>query len=76
MCVYANQQVYSLDADCHGRDQCLSGTAEIALAAYLAGKELPSAKLPMRLAAVSRCYRAETSRTSDERGIYRSLAYC
>ncbi|KAG8327526.1 seryl-tRNA synthetase [Homalodisca vitripennis] len=64
-------QVYSLSPEHYENDKCLSGTAEMALAGYLMNKELSQDELPLRLAAVSRCFRAETSRTSDERGIYR-----
>ncbi|XP_069669421.1 serine--tRNA ligase, mitochondrial [Periplaneta americana] len=64
-------QVYMLDDNLYKEDYCLSGTAEMALARYVMNKELCMTKLPLKLAAVSRCYRAETSRTSEERGIYR-----
>ncbi|EDO64479.2 AGAP000991-PA [Anopheles gambiae str. PEST] len=64
-------QVYKL----HGRDGreplCLSGTSEMALAGYLAGRVLPADRLPQKLMAVSRCYRAETSALQEEKGIYR-----
>ncbi|ETN67792.1 seryl-tRNA synthetase [Anopheles darlingi] len=50
---------------------CLSGTSEMALAGYFAGRALPGERLPLRLAAVSRCYRAETSALHEEKGIYR-----
>ncbi|XP_050099469.1 serine--tRNA ligase, mitochondrial [Anopheles aquasalis] len=50
---------------------CLSGTSEMALAGYFAGRVLPADRLPLRLAAVSRCYRAETSALHEEKGIYR-----
>ncbi|XP_054260108.1 serine--tRNA ligase, mitochondrial isoform X2 [Macrosteles quadrilineatus] len=43
----------------------------MALAAYLMNNEIHPSQLPLRLVAVSRCYRAETSSTSEERGIYR-----
>ncbi|CAG9769533.1 unnamed protein product [Ceutorhynchus assimilis] len=64
-------QVYSLDPNIHQPDLCLSGTSEIALAGYLANKVLSVDELPLKLCAVSRCYRAETSGLSEERGIYR-----
>uniref|UniRef100_A0A1B0DM75 serine--tRNA ligase n=1 Tax=Phlebotomus papatasi TaxID=29031 RepID=A0A1B0DM75_PHLPP len=50
---------------------CLSGTAEMALAAYFAGEILPEEILPVKVMAVSRCYRAEVSGLQEERGIYR-----
>ncbi|XP_076250449.1 seryl-tRNA synthetase, mitochondrial isoform X1 [Rhynchophorus ferrugineus] len=64
-------QVYSLDSNLHGPDLCLSGTSEIALAGYLSGEILDYRDLPLKLCAVSRCYRAETSNLAEERGIYR-----
>lgn len=52
-------------------DLCLSGTSEMALAGFLNDQVFPEDHLPIKLAAVSRCYRAETSRVSEERGIFR-----
>jgi len=60
-------QVYRL-ADAHGGG-ALSGTAEMAVGGWLAGRSLE--ELPLKLAAVSRCYRAETSRVKEEAGLYR-----
>jgi len=60
-------QVYRL-ADAHGGG-ALSGTAEMAVGGWLAGKSLKN--LPLKLAAVSRCYRAETGRAKEEAGLYR-----
>jgi hypothetical protein len=60
-----------LDDQLYKGDHCLSGTAEMSLAGYLMNRELCETELPLRLAAVSRCYRAETSRMTEERGIYR-----
>jgi len=60
-------QVYQLDP-VYGQ-VALSGTAEMALGGFMAGKRLSS--LPSRLCAVSRCYRAETGNTGEERGLYR-----
>ena len=34
-------------------------------------KTIPMAELPLRIAAVSRCYRAETAHSADARGLYR-----
>lgn len=48
---------------------CLSGTSEMALAGYFAGGRLK--KLPEKVTAVSRCFRAETSNLHEEKGIYR-----
>ncbi|KAL1122612.1 hypothetical protein AAG570_002939 [Ranatra chinensis] len=63
-------QVYSLDTD-HGNDLCLSGTAEMGIARLLMNQKFSSSELPARFAAVSRCYRAETSKVSEEKGLYR-----
>jgi seryl-tRNA synthetase len=43
----------------------------MALAGFFSNKTLKSEDLPLKLAAVSRCYRAETSNLLEERGIYR-----
>ena len=62
-------QVYQLDP---GYGQvALSGTAEMALGEYLAGKTLTREQLPGLMCAVSRCYRAETGRMGEEKGLYR-----
>jgi len=50
---------------------CLSGTSEMALAGYFAGSKLKADKLPVKVTAVSRCFRAEDSGSQDENGIYR-----
>lgn len=50
---------------------CLSGTSEMALAGLFAGKTVDATNLPLRLTAVSRCFRAETSGLQEEKGIYR-----
>lgn len=63
--------VYTLDEHLYKGEYCLSGTAEMALAGYLMNQVFHVTNLPLRLAAVSRCYRAETSGTLEERGIYR-----
>lgn len=61
-------QVYKTDAIAN---LCLSGTSEMALAGYFANKCISSMDMPIKLVAVSRCYRAETSGLQEERGIYR-----
>lgn len=64
-----NDQRWSL------RDVCLAGTSEIPLVSLHIGKtfdvdsEAPIEHLPKRYCAVSRCYRAEVSRS--EKGLYR-----
>lgn len=50
---------------------CIAGTSEFALVALHIGDTIPADDLPMRFCALSRCYRAETSRTSSEWGLYR-----
>ncbi|CAH1971676.1 unnamed protein product [Acanthoscelides obtectus] len=64
-------QVYSLDPTRHDSDLCLSGTSEMSLAGFLSGKVFKEEELPKKLAAVSRCFRAETSSVAEERGIFR-----
>ena len=66
-------QVYRLNGNSLGDNICLSGTAEMALASYFAGKTLPLKNLPLQVAAVSRCFRAETSSVAEEKGIYRRV---
>jgi seryl-tRNA synthetase len=62
-----------LDEHLYKGEHCLSGTAEMALAGHLMNRVFHVTELPVRLAAVSRCYRAETSRVLEERGIYRQV---
>ncbi|XP_064620514.1 serine--tRNA ligase, mitochondrial-like [Lineus longissimus] len=62
-------QVYKLGTR-HG-DMCLAGTAEMSLAGMFMNKVLQDTELPKKVAAVSRCYRAETSSVEEESGIYR-----
>lgn len=62
--------VYNLESH-YGDNYSLSGTAEMSLAGKLMNITLSCDMLPMRLAAVSRCYRAEGSGSLEERGIYR-----
>jgi len=62
-------QVYHLDP--HYGKVALSGTAEMAIGGYFAGKTLKMSELPSKLCAVSRCYRAETGRQGEEKGLYR-----
>ncbi|XP_013103727.2 serine--tRNA ligase, mitochondrial isoform X2 [Stomoxys calcitrans] len=59
-------QVYKLDSGL-----CLSGTSEMALAGFFENQVLEEKQLPIKVAAVSRCYRAETSGLNEEKGIYR-----
>ncbi|CAB0005730.1 unnamed protein product [Nesidiocoris tenuis] len=64
-------QVYTLEGNHPNDDLCLSGTAEMGISYYLKDKSIPASDLPLKIAAVSRCFRAETSKISEERGIYR-----
>lgn len=59
-------QVYQLEP--HYGQVALSGTAEMALGGYLAGKTISAQQ---KYCAVSRCFRAETGRQGEERGLYR-----
>ncbi|XP_054730485.1 serine--tRNA ligase, mitochondrial [Anastrepha obliqua] len=59
-------QVYKIDTE-----ECLSGTSEMALAGLFSDKIIDEKELPLKVAAVSRCYRAETSGLNEEKGIYR-----
>lgn len=61
-------QVYELQTD----DLCLTGTAEIPLAALYADKEFLNTELPVNLVGLSRSYRAEAGAAGrDTRGLYR-----
>ncbi|XP_050069725.1 serine--tRNA ligase, mitochondrial [Anopheles maculipalpis] len=72
MCIDGERnQVYKLNDGSTHESLCLSGTSELALAGYFAGRVIPAAKLPYKMMAVSRCYRAETSALQEEKGIYR-----
>lgn len=62
--------VYELE-DGYGEHLSLSGTAEMALAYMLMNKKFSHEQLPLKLAAVSRCFRAEASSLAKERGLYR-----
>lgn len=55
----------------YGDDYSLSGTAEMALAGKMMNITFSYDELPVKLAAVSRCYRAEVPSSMAERGIYR-----
>ncbi|XP_043260842.1 serine--tRNA ligase, mitochondrial [Colletes gigas] len=62
--------VYTLNSS-YGDNYSLSGTSEMALAYKIMNTTFSIDDLPLKLAAVSRCFRAETSSTINERGIYR-----
>ncbi|XP_045163076.2 serine--tRNA ligase, mitochondrial-like isoform X2 [Mercenaria mercenaria] len=63
-------QVYRLDTARHP-DLCLIGTSEMSLAGYFTDEVQKIKDLPIKFAAVSRCYRAETSHMEDDLGLYR-----
>lgn len=65
--IHPNRKVYKT---VHGNLR-LSGTSEMALAGYFAGKRFQSETLPIKVMAVSRCHRAEISAKHAERGIFR-----
>lgn len=70
----ARNQVYKVDTGAAATGvQCLSGTAEMALAGYFAGKRVAvgRGRPAVRVMAASRCFRAETSGLQEEKGIYR-----
>jgi len=60
-------QVYKLGNEFG--EAALSGTAEMAIGGYLMSKRLTD--LPLKLCAVSRCYRAEASQNKQDKGLYR-----
>ncbi|XP_015174668.1 PREDICTED: serine--tRNA ligase, mitochondrial isoform X1 [Polistes dominula] len=62
--------VYNLSKN-YGDDYSLSGTAEMSLAAKLINSKFSYKDLPLKMTAISRCYRAEISSTTNEKGIYR-----
>lgn len=68
-----------LDEDDHKRianpnitHSCIAGTSEFALVATHIGDTISSQELPKKYCALSTCYRAETSSTSSEWGLYRA----
>jgi seryl-tRNA synthetase len=69
------QQIWALEQNERDRNKpqrCLSGTAEIPLAAMYAGRDIPVDELPVKLVGASRCYRAEAgARGVDTKGLYR-----
>uniref|UniRef100_F1L4J9 serine--tRNA ligase n=1 Tax=Ascaris suum TaxID=6253 RepID=F1L4J9_ASCSU len=50
---------------------CLSGTSEMGLSDLIRGRVFRAADLPLRLTALSRCYRPEVSKTVWEARLYR-----
>ena len=64
-------QVFHLELGKEHTATALSGTAEMAFGGMLAGRVIPSGGRPLKLCAVSRCFRAETSQKREERPIFR-----
>ena len=62
--------VFQLD-DSERKKEALSGTAEMAFGAMLANRALDFSSPVKKFAAVSRCYRAESTMGRRERGLYR-----
>ncbi len=64
----ANTQVYAVEDS----ELCLTGTAEIPLAAVYADATLTAAQLPVRMAAFGHCFRTEAGAAgAGTRGLYR-----
>ena len=63
-------QVFHLELGKEHTASALSGTAEMALGGMLSGRVIPPGR-PLKLCAVSRCFRAETSQKKEERPIFR-----
>ncbi len=64
----AEEQTYMLERD----ELSLVGTAEVPLTAYYSGEILPEDMLPIRMCAMSSCFRREAgSAGKDTRGLYR-----
>jgi seryl-tRNA synthetase len=64
-------QVYKLDYKNEYGKYCLSGTAEMGIAGLLKNQVFNEKDLPLKLCAVSRCYRAEVSGSEKEGKLYR-----
>ena len=54
---------------------CLSGTAEMGIAGFLKDRTFDVAELPLKIAAVSRCFRSEMSTRVIDKGLYRVLQF-
>jgi seryl-tRNA synthetase len=63
----ASGQTYRIEDS----DLCLVATAEIPLAGYHAGQLLDKAHLPIKMAALSHCFRREVGTGANARGLYR-----
>ncbi|GFT00985.1 hypothetical protein TNCV_4053961 [Trichonephila clavipes] len=65
-----HSQVFHIDSS-WSPNLCLSGTSEMALASYFSDETIDISKLPLKLCAASRCFRAEAKRSQKEKGIFR-----
>jgi len=64
----AESNIYTIE----GEDTCLIGTAEITLGGYYSGTIIDKAKLPLKLAGVSHCFRREAGSAGQfSKGLYR-----
>jgi len=64
----AESNVYTVE----GEGACLIGTAEITLGGYYSGSVLDRAKLPLKLAGLSHCFRREAGAAGQfSKGLYR-----
>jgi seryl-tRNA synthetase len=64
----AESNVYTIE----GEDSCLIGTAEITLGGYYSGAILDKARLPLKMAGVSHCFRREAGAAGQfSKGLYR-----
>jgi len=56
-------------------EYCLSGTAEMGIAALLRQRKISRSDLPLRIASVSRCFRSEIATRVVDKGLYRVLQF-
>ena len=64
----AESNIYTIE----GEDTCLIGTAEITLGGYYSGTVIDKARLPLKLAGVSHCFRREAGSAGQfSKGLYR-----
>jgi seryl-tRNA synthetase len=65
-------KIAQMEKDRERPTRSLAATAEIPLAGFYAGKDIPDSWLPVKLVGSSRCYRAEAgARGVDTKGLYR-----
>ena len=75
----SNNAVYKVRLPGSGGEEedefCLSGTAEMGIAGFLKGKTFRASELPLKIAAISRCFRSEMSTRVLDKGLYRVLQF-